>query len=321
MDAAERELLQATIGDALAAVDADQPDAVDAVLADLGWIEMLDTARADAVPIVFRALGTTNAMGSALDDVIVAAFGLEPRADLAVVLPPFATWDPPGSGADGSARGLATSRVNSARQLLVVSGDGADLRGAAVPIAAADIQVVRGVDPDAGLHTVQLDLAIAGSEPLPVGADWEAAVAWGRVAVSHQIAGACRTMLELARTHALERVQFGRPIAHFQAVRHRLATALVAVEALDASLAAAVDDPGPMTAALAKACAGRTAGTVAEHCQQILAGIGFTTDHPFHRFLKRTMVLDGLLGSGTEITVALGRQLLTTRRVPTLIDL
>ena len=105
-------------------------------------------------------------------------------------------------------------------------------------------------------------------------------------------------MLDLACAHALERVQFGRPIARFQAVRHRLADALVAVETLEA-------DARPrrgtsrirMTATLAKAIAGRTARTVATHCQQVLAGIGFTTEHPFHRFLKRTMVLEGILGS------------------------
>ena len=50
-------------------------------------------------------------------------------------------------------------------------------------------------------------------------------------------------MLDLARTHALERVQFGRPIARFQAVRHRLAEALVAVEALDATLRRGRDEP------------------------------------------------------------------------------
>ena len=128
-------------------------------------------------------------------------------------------------------------------------------------------------------------------------------------------------MLELARTHALERVQFGRPIASFQAVRHRLADALVAIEALEATLGAAGDEPNAVTAALAKATAGRTAATVAAHCQQVLAGIGFTTDHPFHRFLKRTMALEGLFGSADEIAVDLGRQLLAARRVPTLIEL
>jgi alkylation response protein AidB-like acyl-CoA dehydrogenase len=128
-------------------------------------------------------------------------------------------------------------------------------------------------------------------------------------------------MLALARTHATERVQFGRPIARFQAVRHRLADALVAVEALEATLVAARDEPGPDTAALAKAVAGRTARSVAAHCQQVLAGVGFTTEHPFHRFFKRTLALEGLLGSADGIVLDLGRQLLATRRVPTLIEL
>ena len=67
--------------------------------------------------------------------------------------------------------------------------------------------------------------------------------------------------------------------------------------------------------------AGRTARTVAAHCQQVLAGIGFTTGHPFHRFLKRTLLLEGLFGSADDIVLALGRQLLASRRVPNLIEL
>ncbi len=128
-------------------------------------------------------------------------------------------------------------------------------------------------------------------------------------------------MLDLARTHALERVQFGRAVSRFQAVRHRLAEALVAIEALEASLTAAWDEGTPMTAALAKAVAGRTARTVTAQSQQVLAGIGFTTDHPFHRYLKRTMALEGLFGSADEIVVDLGRQLLAARQVPRLIEL
>ncbi len=128
-------------------------------------------------------------------------------------------------------------------------------------------------------------------------------------------------MLELACSHARERMQFGRPIARFQAVRHRLAEALVAIEALEAALGAARDEPRPETAALAKAIAGRTAHTVARHCQQVLAGIGFTTEHRFHRFLKRTLALEGLFGSADRIVLDLGRRLLAERRVPTLIEL
>ena len=76
-----------------------------------------------------------------------------------------------------------------------------------------------------------------------------------------------------------------------------------------------------MTAALASAQAGRTARIVATHCQQVLAGIGFTTDHPYHRYLKRTMALEGLFGTTDDIVVDLGRQLLETRVAPRLIEL
>jgi alkylation response protein AidB-like acyl-CoA dehydrogenase len=218
------------------------------------------------------------------------------------------------------AAGLATARIATAAEVLVVCNAASGVRAVIVPASFVDARPVHGIDPDAGFHTVRVEHRPAGGEPSPV-ASWESAVALGRRAVAHEMLGASRTMLERAREHALERNQFGRPIASFQAVRHRLADALVAVESLEATLRAAGDEPDALTAALAKATAGRTARTVTTNCQQVLAGIGFTTDHPFHRFLKRTMLLDGLFGSADEIAVNLGRHLLAERRVPTLIEL
>ncbi len=123
-------------------------------------------------------------------------------------------------------------------------------------------------------------------------------------------------MLDLARDHSLERIQFGRPIATFQAVRHRLADTLVAIETADAVLAAAWEDQSPQTAAMAKALAGRGARTAARHCQQVLAGIGFTTEHPLHRSIRRVLVLDELFGSARELTKTLGNELLASRQLP-----
>ena len=128
-------------------------------------------------------------------------------------------------------------------------------------------------------------------------------------------------MLDLARAHAVERVQFGRPIARSRPCATGSPTRSSRSRRSTPTLGAAADEPNPLTAALAKATAGRTARTVATHCQQVLAGIGFTTDHPFHRFLKRTMVLDGLFGRPTTSSSTSGAQLLATRCVPTLIEL
>jgi alkylation response protein AidB-like acyl-CoA dehydrogenase len=143
----------------------------------------------------------------------------------------------------------------------------------------------------------------------------------GRLALAHELVGASRAMLDLARIHALERVQFGRPIAGFQAVRHRLAEALVAVEAADAAVAAGWDAATPPAAALAKAIAGRSARTVARHAQQVLAGIGFTTEHPLHTYVRRVLVLDRLLGDSRRLTQRLGEDVLRTRRLPPILPL
>ena len=53
----------------------------------------------------------------------------------------------------------------------------------------------------------------------------------------------------------------------------------------------------------------------------MLAGIGFTTEHPFHRHVKRVLLLEGVLGSADRIVLDVGRRLLAERRVPTLIEL
>lgn len=322
MDAAERALLDATVRDAIERAAPQGSAAVDRALAELGWLEMLRAEQRDAIDIVFRALGTTGGAASALDDVLASALGAELRSDLAVVLPPFAAWHPPGNtnGGRASALGLATARAATALEMLVVCTDGDELSTVTLPASALDVRSVHGLDPDAGFSVVRVERVAATGARLEPRA-WDGAVALGRRAVAHQIAGASRAMLDLAREHALERVQFDRPIARFQAVRHRLAEALVSVEALEAALTAAADEPGPLTAALAKAVAGRAARTVGTHCQQVLAGIGFTTDHPFHRFLKRTMTLAGLLGRSEDIVIDVGRQLLATRRVPTLVEL
>jgi hypothetical protein len=320
IDAADRALMEESVRAAIAGADGHA--AIDEVLGKLGWLEMLAAEPADAIEVVFGALGATNGAATALDDVVVSALGTQPRADLAVLLPHFAAWDPPGriDADELHARGLATARAATAGELLVVCGTAPDPWSVTVPIGVAELRAVHGIDPDGAFHAVRAQCTATVATRLDPAA-WQLAVALGRRAVAHQIAGASRAMLALARAHARERVQFDRPIAGFQAVRHRLADALVAVEALEATLTAARDEPNPDTAALAKAVAGRTARTVATHCQQVLAGIGFTTGHPFHRFLKRTTVLEGLFGSADEIVLDVGRRLLATRHVPTLLEL
>ena len=162
----------------------------------------------------------------------------------------------------------------------------------------------RGLDDELPLR------AVPGGGPVPLAA--------GRRALGWWLAGAGRAMLVLARSHALDRIQFGRPLASFQAVRHRLAETLVALEGAEATLLAASDD---LSSLLAKAAAGQAALAAARHCQQVLGGIGFTAEHGLHRHVRRALVLDGLLGSSRELTREAGVLLRKEGSAPRLVHL
>ncbi|OBG31907.1 acyl-CoA dehydrogenase family protein [Mycobacterium sp. E3198] len=159
---------------------------------------------------------------------------------------------------------------------------------------------------------------VAQGDPIP-----KAALAAGRRAVGWWLIGTGRAMLSLARRHALDRVQFGRHISSFQAIRHRLAETLVAIEGAEATLgvAAESDDHDGLASLLAKAAAGQAALTAARHCQQVLGGIGFTAEHPLHHHVKRSLILDGLLGSSRELTREAGAVLRSNGSAPRLAQL
>ncbi len=146
-------------------------------------------------------------------------------------------------------------------------------------------------------------------------------VAAGRHALGWWLVGSGRAMLGLARRHALDRTQFGRPVASFQAIRHRLAETLVAIEGAESTLAAAAAEPEELSFLLAKAAAGQAALTAARHCQQVLGGIGFTAEHQLHRHVKRVLVLDAMLGSSRALTREAGAALRTKGFAPRLVQL
>jgi hypothetical protein len=319
MDAEDRELLARSLRHA---VEGHSGAALDTALEGLGWREALAADPRPATATLFELQGAANATSSALDDVLAAALGPAVGEGVGVVLPPIGGTGLPGAlagaGAGPTVRGLGTAALGERASAVVVTDDGGKHAALLVPTAALTLRAVGGLDPRLGLVEVTGD-GLRDAVRADVGpTGWDAAVAAGRRALGHELVGIARTMLALARDHAVERVQFGRPIAAFQAVRHRLAEALVAIESADAALAAAWDEPSPATAAMAKALAGRGARTAARHCQQVLAGIGFTTDHQLHRYVRRAIVLDELLGSGRTLTRELGEGILRDRRLPEL---
>jgi hypothetical protein len=309
MEATERALFAAGVRHATESTDG---AALDAALDDLGWRDALGDDRASAVAVLFESLGATTTSSAAFDTVLAGALGVE--ADrTAVILPPLRGTEPPGHLHDGrcTVQGLATAALDRCDRALVVCERSVMYT---LDPGLMRSRKIEGLDPDLGLRVVTGELDTSAATQ--AAADWPVTLALGQLALGHELVGAGRSMLALARTHALERMQFGRPIGSFQAVRHRLADSLVALEAAASLLEAAWDDPTPVTAAMTKAFAGRSARTVARHCQQVLAGIGFTTEHPFHRFVRRTIVLDQLLGAGSTLTRTLGAHILVDAALP-----
>ena len=318
MEADELELLDRTVRHALGS-EADADDALEGI----GWSDVLAAEPRDAVSVVFGALGDLHAVASALDDVMLDGLGVTAALGSALALPAFGEWGPPGrlDGGTLTIDGLTLARAVRRDTIAVPARDGERVVVAFVPTDAITRTVVHGLAPELGMARLHADAAQASTTEVLAPTAWDDALVAGRRALATELVAAGRAMLGLAREHALAREQFGRPIAQFQAVRHRLAETYVALEAADAAVVSAWDAPDPVTAMLAKSLAGRGARVAATHCQQVLAGIGFTTEHPLHHFVKRVAVLDGLLGSSRRLPREVGASLLATRVLPALLEL
>jgi alkylation response protein AidB-like acyl-CoA dehydrogenase len=131
---------------------------------------------------------------------------------------------------------------------------------------------------------------------------------------AEQLGGAQR-VLEMAVAYAKERVQFGRPIGSFQAVKHCLADMLVRVESTRSVVYHALHqveaDPTslPVEAAVARAIASDAFLTCATANLQVHGGIGFTWEHSAHLYLKRAKSSSLLFGGPAATRRELARRL------------
>ena len=122
------------------------------------------------------------------------------------------------------------------------------------------------------------------------------------VALAAEQVGGAERCLEMSVDYAKERVQFGRPIGSFQAIKHKCADMLLQVEsarsaAYYAGWAAAVDDPElPALASLAKAYCSDAFFFCAAESIQIHGGVGFTWEYEVHLYFKRAKSSETLLG-------------------------
>jgi alkylation response protein AidB-like acyl-CoA dehydrogenase len=128
----------------------------------------------------------------------------------------------------------------------------------------------------------------------------------GAVLASAELVGVGEQLLAMSVDYAGKRVQFGRPIGSFQAVKHKCADMRIAVQSatattLYAAMTLDADNPDQALAvSVAKVCASEAISRLAGEALQLHGGIGFTWEHDLHLYLRRARTNALLHGDATH---------------------
>lgn len=207
--------------------------------------------------------------------------------------------------------GTVTKVVDAAHAthlLVPIEGENPALGLVALPHPAVVVTPLKTWDLTRRVADVEFNGLELGDDDLILRGD-AALAALARMRAHFDLALACDALggaeaaFEETLVYLHQRHQFNRPIASFQAIKHRCAEHKVAIEAsralVDAACRAAVEpDSNWLTkAACARLYAGAVYRTVTEDSVQLHGGIGFTWEYPCHLFLKRARLGDVLGGS------------------------
>ncbi|HYZ98793.1 MAG TPA: acyl-CoA dehydrogenase [Acidimicrobiales bacterium] len=299
-------------------------------VAELGWLGLAVSAERGGQghglaeqALVLEELGRCCAPGPLLPTV-VAAVAIDrwaPDADLAgplvdgTMVGGFALGgELVAEGGEGSARVSGRVRgvwggARAERFVVPVArpgeAPGAGSAWCVVDRSDVEVEALAGFDPTRGLAELRLDGVEVGpgrwlcEDEAAGGPEGPARLA--ELLASAEALGVTDWCVRTAAEHAATRVQFGRPIGQFQAVKHHCADMLVSLETArgavwDAARAIDAGEPGAALAqAAAAALAPEAAFRAAQDCIQVLGGIGYTWEHDAHIFLKRAASLRHLL--------------------------
>jgi hypothetical protein len=287
------------------------------LLAELGWADVLAADPATAVTLLFTEHGRALATSRALDDVVLAELSaLLPNDRRRAVIYPHPVDGLLALGRGQLLRGLVLGPFADVDDF-VVAVTRADGSVEFVVLSSAELSVaselIGGFDIDSGWRTVTAVMP-TDVDAVPAGRTWDRAVAAGRRALAAEILGVCDAALDLVCHHATARVQFGRPIGSFQAVRHRLSEAYVAMAGARSVLvnahAVAGSDGEPWAAMVAKIRAGHAQAVLMRHAVQVFGAIGLTRESDMHRYVERAAALDALLRGHQALTEVVGAALL-----------
>jgi hypothetical protein len=235
---------------------------------------------------------------------------VEPVGDRGDVEAANGPWSGELAGANVVVDGLVQAGHGRATRLLVATPEGV------VEVGPSALTVAPVAPADPGLQL----FSVAGGAPVgrvvAPAAAWTGALASGHRAIAAELAGLAAQMLSDTTTYVLQRQQFGRQIGSFQTVKHRLADVHVALVAARAAMTTAWEDRSDVSSMAAHVLAARAHALASTHCHQVHGGIAFTTEHGFHRFIRRGHIVCGLLGHPDDLVHEIGRRLIAQGRVP-----
>ncbi|GIT68600.1 MAG: hypothetical protein Ct9H300mP26_2870 [Acidimicrobiales bacterium] len=122
------------------------------------------------------------------------------------------------------------------------------------------------------------------------------------VALANEQVGGAQFVMDMAVQYAKDRVQFGRPIGSFQAIKHKCADMLLEVESAKSAAyyaawcASEMNKELPSVASLPRHIVPRLISTALLRTFQIHGGIGFTWEHPAHLYFKRAKSSELMFG-------------------------
>ena len=203
--------------------------------------------------------------------------------------------------------------ADQASHFLVTGRTGRGLTQVMVPATAKGISLVpmEGIDLSRRFSVVKFDqVRVPASAALgrvgDADADVERQLQQAVVLLTAEAVGAMQAAFDMTVEWAFDRYSFGRPLASYQALKHRfalMATWLQASHAISDEAANAVADGHPEAAQLvsaAKAYVGQVGAELIQDCVQLHGGIGVTFEHDLHLFLRRLTLTRTLLGTPAE---------------------
>ena len=168
------------------------------------------------------------------------------------------------------------------------------------------------IDPVPTLDGDWASVTLGSLPPGSLSCDVHAAVAAATIALCADALGAAEAALDAAASHVKQRVQYGKPLASLQVVRHRCADMLIDVYVAESAISAAAE-AGDLIAAASwcKAAAIERCRRVTASAHQLAGGQGILADAPFHRWYRRVKMAEPVLGTNRAHRARVAASLLT----------